>query len=183
MRKNLFVFVVLILGLAWIGLTRVRTDAASNQTISVPRENFKAPDFSLKSAFGEDVSIQALKGKPILINFWASWCPPCREEMPAIQAVYEEYKYLDLEVLSINAADQDNLEAAAQLIEQSGIEFPVLYDHKGLVSNLYEVRSFPTSFFIDTDGIIRKIVVGGLSEALMRIQIENLLRNSSNEDN
>ena len=122
-----------------------------------------APDFSLKTMHGQEVKLSAFKGKPILINLWATWCPPCRIEMPAIQAAYEKYKDRGLVVLAINFTAQDNLKDVSAFIEEFKLTFPVLLDTTGEVSaGLYNMHSLPMSFFIDSKGIIQDIQFGGM---------------------
>ncbi len=112
----------------------------------------------------------------MLINLWTSWCPPCKAEMPALQRVYEDYQEQGLEILAVNATNQDRLADAAAFAGQLGLTFPILFDEDGEVSLLYQLRSLPTTYFIDRQGIIQDVVIGGpMSEALLRIRIDQLL--------
>jgi cytochrome c biogenesis protein CcmG, thiol:disulfide interchange protein DsbE len=96
--------------------------------------------------------------------------------MPAMQRVYEEYQAQGFVILAVNATDQDNLNAANAFVESLGLTFPILLDPSGEVSAAYEVRALPSSFFIDREGIIREVVVGGpMSEALLRIRVQQIL--------
>jgi peroxiredoxin len=138
-------------------------------------EGFLAPDFELVTMDDEIVQLSNLRGKVVLVNFWASWCPPCRSEMPAMQQIYTEYGPDEFVILAINNGRQDNPSDAEQFVNEKGLTFPILLDSDGLVSALYQVHSLPTSFFIDREGIIREIVIGGMSEALLRTRAEKLL--------
>ncbi len=110
------------------------------------------------------------------MNFWATWCPPCRAEMPAMQRVFRDYEDRGLIVLAVNSINQNSLNAVGEFIEQYGLTFPILLDDQGVVANEYQIRSLPTTFFIDSKGVIREIVIGGpMSEALLRSRIENML--------
>ena len=112
----------------------------------------------------------------MLINLWTSWCPPCKSEMPALQRVYADYQGQGFEILAVNATNQDNLADATAFAAQLGLKFPLLVDERGDVSRLYALRSLPTSFFVDSQGVIREVVIGGpMSEALLRIRVEQLL--------
>jgi peroxiredoxin len=137
-----------------------------------------APDFSLKTVEGKEISLSDLKGKAVLINLWASWCPPCRYEMPGIQAAYEKYKSRGLVVLGINFTVQDNLQDVKAFIQELNLTFPILLDETGDVSaGLYGMRGLPTSYFIDPEGVIQRIQVGAmLPEKLDEFLTEILLK-------
>ena len=152
-----------------------------NQTLDpgtpAPQQGFFAPGFTLNTLAGEQVSLSSLKGKVVLINFWASWCSPCKAEMPAIQAAYQTYKDQGLVVLGINATDQDEASAARQFATTQGLTFSLLADVSGAAFQLYQVQALPTSFFVDRQGRISSVVVGGpMAEALLRTRIETLLK-------
>ena len=118
----------------------------------------------------------------MVINLWASWCTPCRAEMPAIQNVYEQYGEAGLVVLGVNATNQDNPQNANQFVEEMGLTFPILFDTDGEVSQRYLLTALPTTFFVDSNGTIQEVVVGGpMAEALLRIRIEQLIATTSRE--
>lgn len=136
-----------------------------------------APDFKLQAASGETIQLSELRGRPVLINLWASWCGPCRAEMPAMQRVYADYQDQDFLILAVNATNQDNADRAVAFAKEYDLTFPILFDTDGSVSSQYRLRALPTSFFVDPSGIIQEVVVGGpMSEALLRIRIEQLLQ-------
>ena len=111
-----------------------------------------------------------------MINIWASWCPPCREEMPAIQKVYEDYKDRGLVILAVNTTYQDTEAAAAAFVDEFGLTFPVPLDRHGKVSNRYQLRGLPSTYFVDRQGVIRSVVVGGpMSETWIRSEVEKIL--------
>ena len=182
MRKSLdgyWIFVSIItlgLGLVWIWLSKVTPDSIVNSAIQVPQEGFLAPDFELVSLEGELVSLSELRGKAVLVNFWATWCPPCRSEMPAMQQVFDEYGTEKFVILAVNRTHQDRSQDVETFVLERELTFPILLDNTGDVSNQYQVRSLPTSYFIDPDGIIREVVIGGpMAEALLRSRVDHLL--------
>jgi peroxiredoxin len=104
-------------------------------------------------------------------------CPPCREEMPAIETVYNEFKEQGFIVLAMNMTYQDDGTAVAPFVERYGLTFPILVDETGDTAREYQMRSLPTSFFIDREGIINEVVIGGpMAEALLRTRVEEILR-------
>jgi peroxiredoxin len=125
-------------------------------------KGFPAPDFLLTNTHGEQVRLSELRGQPILINFWATWCAPCRIEMPAIQARYEAYEDRGLIVLGVDF--DEPLEDVQAFGEQLGLSFDLLLDPGGEVQGLYRVRGYPTSFFVGRDGIIQVQHIGVMTE-------------------
>jgi cytochrome c biogenesis protein CcmG/thiol:disulfide interchange protein DsbE len=160
----------------WIWLSRVSPQDALAGESMAPHVGFRAPEFELPTSQGEQISLSELRGQAVIINLWASWCPPCREEMPALQKVYESYHDQGLEILAVNATTQDNLTAAVEFSNQLGLAFPILLDTEGEVSSLYRLQSLPTTYFVGRDGFIRDVVVGGpMAEALLRVRVQRLL--------
>lgn len=172
-RRILFAF-ILLLGLAWTTSSRLGPEAAASGQPAAPQTGFPAPEIILETLDGESISLADLQGQAVIVNFWASWCPPCRAEMPAIQRVYDDYRAGGLVVLAVNTSD--NLADAQAFLSANGLTFPVLFDHDGAVGVRYRVSVLPTTFFIDKRGIIRSVVIGGpLSEASLRARIADLL--------
>ena len=167
----------LFLGMIWTVVSRVQPETAQTSTGYVAKEGFTAPDFKLDLLDGGTVTLSELKGKVVLVNFWTSWCPPCRKEMPAIESVYRSYKDIGLVVIGLNLTAQDSKQATALFVQEVGVTFPIALDLENSVGNLYRVTALPTSFFIDRKGVIRSIIVGGpMSEALIQSKVEELLR-------
>ncbi len=174
--RNLF---FLFIGAVWIYVSAAAPGSTTSGKIPAPQQGFLAPDFTLPDSNGKPVSLSDLRGQPVLLNIWASWCSPCRAEMPAMQHVYETYRSQGFTILAVNAAYQDKIPSAMDFANELGLTFPILFDQKGEISRLYQVEALPTSFFIDAQGIIREVVVGGpMSEALLAIRIQQLLKNS-----
>jgi cytochrome c biogenesis protein CcmG/thiol:disulfide interchange protein DsbE len=128
-----------------------------------PEIGFQAPDFSLERLDSDDMYSLESTDKPIVINFWASWCGPCREEAPELVRLHEQYKD-DVEVYAINLTNTDSLVGVERFVEEYGFEFPVLLDRKGEIGGKYQVLSIPTTFFVDANGTIVHKIVGFASK-------------------
>lgn len=120
-----------------------------------------APDFTLTSLSGEEVSLSDFRGQPVLVNFWATWCGPCRLEMPAIQDRYQMHQP-DLVVLAVNLAE--SAEQVSEFVDELGLTFDPLLDADGSIFELYQVLGYPSSYFIDPDGIIQAVHIGFMTE-------------------
>lgn len=120
--------------------------------------NESAPDFTLKSKESGNVRLSEQRGNIVLVNFWASWCGPCRAELPKMEALYQEYQDLGFEILAVNVDDEAN--KADVLLNDIEVTFPVLYDTSGEVSKLYDVSAMPTTVMIDRDGNQRLVHLG-----------------------
>ncbi|MAF76452.1 MAG: redoxin [Idiomarinaceae bacterium] len=151
-----------------LGLTTTVTQAA---TVSV-----EAPDFTLKSRDGDNLRLSEERGNIVIVNFWASWCGPCREELPEFEALYQNYADMGVTVYAVNVDDQS--EKANKLLEDISVSFPVLYDPDGEVSELYDVSAMPTTVMIDRDGVARLMHKGYKSgdEAKYEEALHRLLR-------
>lgn len=168
--------IILALGAVWIWVSALPPGSTTAGAIPAPQEGFQAPDFELNSLDGEAFALSELRGKAVLLNFWASWCPPCRSEMPAMQQVFMDYEHGEFIILAVNNTHQDRSDHVEAFVLEQGLMFPVLLDITGEVSDRYQVHSMPTSFFIDPNGIVREVVIGGpMSEALLRTRVDQLL--------
>jgi peroxiredoxin len=112
-----------------------------------------APDFTLKSASGENVRLSELRGQVVLINFWASWCGPCRQEMPLLDQMYQKYGPLGFTLLGVNV-EQDTQDAE-RMLKDAPVSFPILFDAQNQVSKLYDVTAMPSTVLVDRDGKVR----------------------------
>lgn len=168
---------ILILGFAWIFISADRSGSSTSGKIPAPQAGFLAPDFELKTPTRETTKLSDLHGKAVLVNLWATWCPPCREEMQTIERIYQEYKEQGFRVLAINMTYQDDPLAIMPFVKQQGLTFPILLDETGEVAKAYQLRSLPSSYFIRRDGMINEVVIGGpMSEALLRTRVEAILK-------
>lgn len=167
MKKLLFLLLFVSLPFsAFAGSDRPR------QTPGVVTAGSIAPDFTLENMQGEQVSLSQLKGKVVIVNFWATWCPPCKREMPSMEVLYQTFKDDDLVMLAINV-EKGGREAVAGFLLESPYNFPILLDENSEVQNLYGVFQFPVSFIIDRNGLVVKKVIGAVH--WMGSDIYNLL--------
>lgn len=136
----------------------------------------RAPDFSLTSPEGKTVSLAALKGDVVLVNFWASWCAPCRQEMPLLDAMYKRFKSLGFTLVGVNVDEEPN--AARALLRDVPVSFPVGLDSAMTVSAAYRVMVMPTTVFVDREGTVRHVHQGYRpgDEAAYEQQLRALLR-------
>jgi peroxiredoxin len=127
------------------------SDPFTGLDITRPQQRLEAPDFALEDLGGRRVRVRKLEGTLVLVHFWATWCAPCREEMPALQKLWERFRARGLVVLAI-AEDRGNRRGVAVAAESFGISYPVLLDPDGAVRSDYEVDGLPTSYLIARDG-------------------------------
>lgn len=167
---------VLVVGAGWIWNSSVPVSATTGGLIPSPREGFLAPDFTLDLVGEGEVTLSELRGDVVLINLWATWCPPCRAEMPALQQVYEANRARGFEILAINMTYQDRETAVVEFVREYGLTFPILLDRTGEVGHQYQLRSLPTTFFVDRLGVIQQVILGGpMSEVTLQTALERLL--------
>ncbi len=132
-----------------------------------------APNFTLGSNRASRVSLNELRGKIVILNFWASWCPPCRHEVPDLQAIHNEYGPQGVVVLAVNLGEK--LESVERFAHDNGVGFAVWLDEDKWAGNIYGVRSIPTTYFIDEAGIIRAVQIGTMSRDQIIKHLEKLL--------
>jgi len=172
--------VALVLGASWIWQSAVPASAVSGGLIPSPRQGFLAPDLVLPDLEGGTIDLSELRGQVVIVNFWASWCPPCRAEMPALERTQEAHAGDGLVVLAVNATNQDSLPAVISFIEEMGLTLPIALDQSGEVGRRYQVRALPTTFFIDRQGVIQEVIVGGpVSESTLLSTVQSLLGEGS----
>ena len=126
----------------------------------VPAPGKLAPDFQLESLDGQSVSLSSLQGKPLVLNFWATWCGPCRMEMPFVQGVYVDSKWSDLEVVILAVNVGESSSTAQSFMEANKLTFTVLLDTTNEVAMAYNISAIPTTYFVDRNGIIKNIKIG-----------------------
>jgi len=135
-----------------------------------------APDFALKSSSGENLRLSEYRGDVVMVNFWATWCGPCRQEMPLLDELYSRYGRVGFSLLGVNI--DDNSSKAMNMVSELGVSFPVLFDSSKAVSKLYEVDAMPVTVLIDREGTIRYVHHGykpGYEDKYLD-QIRSLLR-------
>jgi len=135
-----------------------------------------APDFTLKSASGENLKLSEYRGEVVLINFWASWCGPCRQEMPALDELQNRYRSLGFTVLGVNV--EEDSRKAREVLKDLQVSFPVLLDDRSTVSRLYDIVAMPSTVLVDRNGNIRYLHKGyqpGLEDVYLQ-QVRELIR-------
>ena len=158
----------------WLGITAAVLLAVS--TSSAGLEQSAAPDFTLKSVDGDNLRLSEFRGEVVLINFWASWCGPCRQEMPVLSELHDKYKALGFTVLGVNVEEESG--KARKLLQEMPVSFPVLLDNDSVVSKLYDVVAMPSTVLVDRDGNMRYQHKGykpGLEDVYLQ-QIRDLVR-------
>lgn len=170
--------------------SRVEPDDAVGETVSVPgaatkqgsneqseKEKKEAYDFTMLDTKGDFVKLSDYYGKPVVLNFWASWCPPCRSEMPVFNKLYGE-KGDAVNVMMVNLTDgyRETTDAALSFKEENGYSFPVYFDTKGEGANGYGIMSIPTTVFIYPDGTVMKTHMGAMSERTLYSYVDELLK-------
>jgi peroxiredoxin len=149
---------------------------AATSLASSGLEGQLAPDFALKSSTGENLRLSEYRGDVVMLNFWATWCGPCRQEMPLLDELYKRYERVGFNLLGVNIDDDSR--RAMQMIEELGVNFPVLFDARKEVSKLYEVDAMPVTVLIDREGNVRYVHHGykpGYEDKYLD-QIRSLLR-------
>ena len=143
---------------------RIAALAAAILTLALPAwaaaADVQAPAFTLQSVDGKTVSLAQFKGDVVMINFWASWCGPCRQEMPLLDSIYKQYKDMGFVLLGVNV--EPNPRNADAWLKKTPVSYPVLLDPKSEVSQLYQVQAMPTTVIIDRQGIVRYVHNGYL---------------------
>ncbi len=154
MRSLVLVIVIVLVGAA----VYITTNLPNNSAVVA---GDKAPDFQLEDTKGNQISLSSLRGKVVLVNFWATWCPPCVEEMPSMERLNEIMAGDNFVMLAINT-EQNGRTAVPAFLKKTPYTFPILFDDKGVVQQLYGVYKFPESFIISKDGTIKEKIVGPL---------------------
>lgn len=146
----------------WIILFLIAVGLTSCASQEAPVKGSLAPNFNAQTLHWEPVSLSKHIGKPVMLNFWATWCPPCNLEMPAIQERHERYSD-ELVILAINNNEPEDLVIAYEV--EMGLSLDIVMDPGEIIQELYQIRGYPTSIFIDAEGIIQNIHVGLLTES------------------
>jgi peroxiredoxin len=168
-RERMFAAVGAVAALALVVTIWVITGRGSDvQSQAMGEVNRPAPAFSLQTVAGDSVSLTGYRGKVVLVNFWGTWCEPCKRELPALQAANERYGDKGLAIIGVNLTDDEKMQGVSEegirtFVAQYNLTYPIGLDHDGSVTTAFRVFPLPTSFFIDAQGRIRYVHVGELT--------------------
>lgn len=123
-----------------------------------------APEIDLPALTGEQITLSKLQGRPVLVNFWATWCGPCRQEFPALVRKYKQYQDQGFIIIGVNTGDSNSDEGVRTFMQNTLVNFPIVRDKDERVGRMYNIKGLPTSVFIDRQGIVRSIFIGGPME-------------------
>jgi len=143
---------------ATVGRAIVAKAASQGDAKVGNRIGFTAPDFTLPTVDNREISLSDYRGRPVILNFWATWCGPCRYEVPAFKTFYERYPEEEVVIIAVNT--QDDPDSARGYARADGLKFLIPIDPRGVVAGMYNVRGMPTTFFINEAGIITSIKIG-----------------------
>lgn len=170
-KKPIIRIVILSLILIAVGWAVYQSAIDDKQKIE---EGSVAPNFMLPLLGGDSMQLEDLRGQGIVLNFWGTWCDPCRKEMPALNQAHNKYKDRGVQVLAVNIGESDV--TVNRFVEQYQLSFPILMDKQSEITALYEIGPIPTTFFIDGEGVVRRIVIGGpMSEQVIEQYIQEIL--------
>lgn len=154
--------------------TSVRESASQNIKVGIQKGQ-QAPDFTLNDLQGNPVKLSDYKGKTVLINFWATWCPPCRVEMPHMQRFYEDYNQQDVVILGVNLTPtEEKTNNVMSFVKDYGLTFPILLDSEGTVMQTYQVVAYPTTYLLDSSGVIREKYQGAINYDTMKEAVSKI---------
>ena len=177
MPRNLLIAGVSLLLMGLLMLLAVRPSTPTATTAAPPSNGVEvglpAPAFNLESLDGEQIALSDHLGDVVVVNFWATWCPPCRAEMPGIEQVYQAHKDEGMVVLAINGQEEATL--VKSFIDENGFTFPVLLDGNAEALRAYNARSFPMTIVVDRAGVVRYKQVGPITPAQLESLLEPLL--------
>ena len=171
-----------LLVMVLVGILVIQSCTPSSQSITSDGQEApagvnvgeSAPDFTLVDMEGNQVTLSDFRGKTVFVNFWATWCPPCRAEMPEMETVYQEYKGKGVVVIGVDILEPEDV--VRQFVEQGGYSWTFVLDTSGEVSANYEVATIPTSFFIDQEGIIQAVNIGAMTKRAMENELAETMR-------
>ena len=145
------------------------TEVTEAQPPETTEPDYSAPDFTMLDVDGNEVTLASFFGKPIILNFWASWCGPCKSEMPDIQKFYEQYGE-EIHFLIVNCTDgsRETVETAKAFLADTGYTFPVYFDTTSMGGYTYGASSIPLTYFIDADGNLMAYYMGAMSESILQ---------------
>lgn len=174
MKRNIIIVVILALvGWAVYDFFISSDSAVKEEDAEVGLEvGDQAPDFELETMDGDPIRLSELEGEKVMVNFWATWCPPCRAEIPDLQEFYED---TDINILAVNLTNtEESFDNIPKFAKNFEMEFPILLDEESEVSTTYEIQPIPSSFMIDSSGIITYKALGAMNYDLMIQEFEKM---------
>ncbi|MED4780931.1 TlpA disulfide reductase family protein [Brevibacillus choshinensis] len=142
--------------------------------VQKPEVGYLAPHFTLTGLDNQVYKVEGKRTKPVILNFWASWCGPCRMEAPDLQKLHEKYKS-QVDFYGVNVTNNDSPEAAAAFVQAYKLSFPIPMDVAGTVSNRYLIQAFPTTYLVDKEGVVRKKIIGMIDAATLELELRKLI--------
>jgi peroxiredoxin len=163
---------LIIIAVVWVFAGRTAAPALP----PVGEVSRPAPDFALPGLNGGTVTLSSYRGKVVLVNFWGTWCEPCKEETPALQAAYKDLQQQGLEIIGVNLFSQETGgdKAVREFLTPYGVTYPIALDSQGAIARAFQISPIPTSYFVDPSGNIRFVKVGTLKAAEVRALFEQL---------
>lgn len=176
--KTVLIFSIVVMGMYYVvsglflqtysALTSSSKQERSTNLHTGIQEGEKAPDFQLDTLEGEAIKLSDSKGKKVVLNFWATWCPPCKAEMPHVERFYQDQENNRVEILAVNlTTSEKGKNEISQFIKDYELTFPILLDENGDIADMYQAITIPTSYIIDSNGIIRKKIVGPIDQEML----------------
>ena len=166
-RMAVFIFIAVTVLVIILSLTLNNSSLEFSNQVAIEGD-IPAPDFTFPGLDGKKVSLSDYKGKVVLVNIWATWCPPCVKEMPSMEKLYRKFKGENFEILAVSI-DEPGLKAVAPFMEKTRLTFPALIDSKGAIKSVYRISAIPESFIIDKQGFLIKKIVGPLDWAAPQV--------------
>src|SRR3989304_5771432 len=175
------IVIILVGALVWVLQAGQEDTEGASQPVAfggkgsgpAPTAGPPAPDFTLTSLDGKKVSLADYRGKVVLLNFFATWCPPCRAEMPDLEATYKELKSQGFEVVAVDLQEDQN--TVSGYAKSLGLSFTIVLDRGADVFGQYRITGLPTSYFIDRDGVVREFIIGGMNKKMIQQKVEKIL--------
>lgn len=149
---------------------QIKAQPSDEEELEEAQPMNSAPDFKLTTLEGNSISLSDYAGKKVLLNFWATWCPPCNAEAPHLQTIYEQYAATGVEIIAVNVTSQEKgrgKDTIPQFVQQYGLTFPIALDIHEQAASMYQILTLPTTYFIDEEGAIIEKVSGPMDERLM----------------